>query len=341
MPKYHKKKFSKSKKGSKRRRVKKGRKGRKGSKRLSKRSEGSYGPAMYAAQLGFEAYNAYKAQTVTTKTTTKTPIPSLGSDKEVWNYKPFQKGHPKDTQLVELNTNLTVRLASTTGLQSIAGFDTYLKTSELSSMSALFTIAPAQSQKIYYKGLRLGMRFANMANTQCTLRIYIAAYRFDNANIGNMLTDWTSGCTNEGGTGSATNPDCTPFQSKLFCQRNKVRKVFKRVLDPGARWDLDIGLNINRYISNERVINAAQIGGVTHAIFYSLYGGIENDSTTKTQISYAAAAVDMICSYRYEAFCPPLDNTIISTATNLPPAFTVAGEAMNETTETVETQIIA
>lgn len=180
----------------------------------------------------------------------------------------------------------------------------------------------AATQCCYLYRMDAYLTLLNQDVNDVTVWIYTLILRNDIGGVGlNPPNDWLQGIVDE--TGAATDyvqPNSTPFQSKKFTGRWKVHKVDKFVLSSGAQHIHHILCKPYHKVNQERFTNtnssAAGTGGAINGINYLTsatmivtQGGLVNDQTTKTNVSYGQTAVDFAISWRYQFHGLQDDNT--------------------------------
>jgi len=98
--------------------------------------------------------------------------------------------------------------------------------------------AAIPSVKGYFKFLKGEIRMTNQMNANVQVVIYDIVNRRDmDSSQPTPLSAWDTGISQSGGSSVTTkgynNLNCTPFESPLFCQLYKVRKVTKLTLSAG------------------------------------------------------------------------------------------------------------
>ena len=69
--------------------------------------------------------------------------------------------------------------------------------------------------------------------------------------------------------------------------------------------------------------------GLSRGIMFVTRGGIANDNTTKTQVSFAASALDVISTIEYTVYGTTETYKATLVTNSLPATFTVASEAID------------
>lgn len=184
--------------------------------------------------------------------------------------------------------------------------------------------------KIFLRKMKAHTLFTNQTNAVVMMTIYTVIPRSDNNSAEDPITMWTAGNTNEGSDANAsTYPGSTPYQSALFCKNYLVKNVKKVRLAAGQTYENTCIAYVNRPFNTDTTSNDYYDPRHTVLQMYVVHGFPQNDSTTKTQISLGATAVDFISSYTIDYY---LMNEVTRTRTDIgqayASAFTVGGLVM-------------
>lgn len=173
----------------------------------------------------------------------------------------------------------------------------------------------------YLMDMNAYITLMNQDANDCTVWIYTLILRNDAGAVGiNPTQDWRDGIVDE--TGAATDyllPYTSPFQSKKFTTRWKVHKVQKFVLSSGAQHIHHVIEKPMHKINKERFTNTGGTGtgGAVNGVNYLTsvtmivtLGGLVNDQTVKTNVTFGQTAVDYACVWRYQSHGISDDQTI-------------------------------
>lgn len=244
-------------------------------------------------------------------------------------------------------SNGTARIDGAVGKQT-----TYIVTKlfDAKSIDDIFgNVLSNKAMKIQLHNCSARMRFQNQSLTYADVTIYdIISFRDLSTKESDTTVDisyadvaWAQGITDEGGSASATNMiGTTPFMSQTFRQFYRIKKVTTARLPSGWTHEHKVNLAPMQYIARERLNyqgtgKGANIGNLTYQCMIVVNGGVANDSVTKTQVSTVAPHLDAIIDWRYKySWIADTTETAITT-NNLPTAFTVNPEFVNEYTSVV------
>lgn len=243
------------------------------------------------------------------------------------------KGGLLDQKLV-FSQSSTERLSGLVGKQVVSPtLHSVWDNRQITSLNSMPSTTVALGQRVVYTNYHASIEMLNADNVPMTIWFYLARPRWELKLASglpcNAAVDWdtfqAADLTGGNANLTSTMPHATPFKSKGWCERYEVKKVFRKFLEPGQTWEITLDININKTMSAERVAQALDYGHLTWKWFPLVLGGIGNDSTTKTQISYMPCSMDMTINERYEGYCPPVDNTIFNDTSSIPTAFTIGG----------------
>lgn len=248
----------------------------------------------------------------------------------------FRKGTPRMKKFLKNHmkfrdaANTAARLVSSVGFQSI--FDSYFGLLRADLVTYATNVLNNKTTQLYVDKVKSFMEIKNNGNAGCKVWLYDLIARQDHSI--NPSTAWGTGeGTDQGaGAGTANSPYQTPFQSREFCVLWKVKKVTSLILAPGETHQHYVNYYPRLYISAERVNNegASFLKGISHAQMLVVMGSLDNDSVTKTQISYGVATVNQFNSKEIW-YMGAADNKVVSNVTNnLPSAFTISENVMEE-----------
>lgn len=167
--------------------------------------------------------------------------------------------------------------------------------------------------------------FTNQSEVAAKVVLYDCIARHDGDDA--VATCFTEGISDEsaGSLGNAL-VGLTPYKSGMFTKNWKIRKVSSFVLSPGAHHIHYIKAKVNKTVSNAWIDKtpAAYLSPYTCSLMAVVHGMPINDVTTRTQISTAATAIDVVTTLCYDYSWDSHNTQSISASNNLPTAFTNA-----------------
>jgi len=196
----------------------------------------------------------------------------------------------------------------------------------------LFTAVP-----LYNK---LETKILNQSSTAVEIMLYDYVVRRDLNDAYSVEGDWLY--NDEylyGSTITNTNPGQTPYSSAEFCRNYRITKTYKFFLSSGSVHVHTIFQNMHKKYTGKHLSEyPTGLKNRTGGTMIVLLGGMGNDSTTKTQISYNACAVDVIQTLHMVGYSNPDTGKAnqFATATLLPQAFTVAPSVMEEMQQAID-----
>lgn len=197
----------------------------------------------------------------------------------------------------------------------------------------LYTVNP-----LYNK---LETKILNQSSTAVEIVLYDYVVRLDEETTISPEGDWTYLDEYVYGTTIVnTNPGQTPYSSTAFCRKYRITKSYKFFLSSGSVHVHTIFQNMNKKYTGQSLFD--QPGGLkgrTGGTMIVVLGGMGNDATNKTQISYNACAVDVIQTLHMVGFSNPDTGKAnqFATASLLPQAFTVGPSVMEEMNQAIDT----
>lgn len=229
------------------------------------------------------------------------------------------------------SANAQSQLISTVGLQNFSGIlAIQLTSSQLSTMMSRVVPAGATNRMILTK-IHSEMLISNAqtGNVNITLYDWVARRDITTANAQNPATAWSTGITDESGTG-ATVVGALPFDSQLFNTYYKVVKVTKFLLGAGAVHRHVVDFAPNRFLNQELIQNTTYgIQGLTHGTLVVTSGMPANDSVTSTQVRLGSSTINVISSWEAQYKFPQNNSTKIFQTNALSTSFTVQEEIIS------------
>jgi len=240
----------------------------------------------------------------------------------------------------------TQRITAGVGKQTAQDVLTVLGTADMHNLQIQTetqspnTTYAVTEQNIFVDSVIGELLFTNQTLGPCHMQIFDVVSRRD---IDNSSYDDPVSCINTGighdigNTVDITQFGVTPFQSQLFTTNFKVMKITDVMLTQGAVHQHKFNYKVRRYLKgsyiNENYVGDNGAGcykGMTYGCFIIIHGYPENDSTTKSQVSTGAVAVDLVSKWAIE-FKPvtlsrPQSNY---TSSGLPSSFSVGGEIVD------------
>lgn len=196
---------------------------------------------------------------------------------------------------INFNSN---RITSSVGTQGSA-FNPLCYRTDIESIVADNSLL--DGQKIFLRNSKAHTMFTNQTNGVVIMTIYTMIPRVNCGSSEDPVTMWGTGNDNEGTDSNAlTYPGCKPFTSALFSKKYYVTNVKKVRLAAGQTHE-NICINyINKSYNVDTLATDYYDSKISVLQMYTVHGFPQNDSTTKTQISLGATAVDFISSYTIE-----------------------------------------
>jgi len=231
----------------------------------------------------------------------------------------------------------TGRVTSTVG---VIGYAEIQRNFDAGDLTVLQNQLPTvlNTGKLFCKQVRCETTFKNQSTGEVKMEIYEMRCRKDlptTAVQNNIANLWQDGIIDQGGSGADfVNYGSSPFDSGL------VREAFQRVKKttvflPGGSSHIHTTFSQpHKWLEMEYVINNTSITtyeNLTTITFVVVTGMPANDSTTKTQVSCSAAAVDYISVQEYIVQGLGTTRKVYSSnSTALPTSFTVSESRMDE-----------
>lgn len=237
------------------------------------------------------------------------------------------------------STDITTRVSSTIGRQSVTDIAYLVNVTDLGNYFTQGSITPTGDW--FVSQCSVFAEFHNQANSCAKIWIYDLICKVDDASTPSAA--WNNGLsTDQGGTASAyLFPYSMPNASKEFKTMWQIHKVHLIELDAGASHIHNFKYGYNRKISQDRYQNTSTFIKGTYACMIVTLGSLNNDQTTKTQISYGQTAVNVYVRTKHDfgyVTGSKLNTTITS---GLPTAFTVTGSTMLEDSDLVAAEVAA
>ena len=208
-----------------------------------------------------------------------------------------------------------------------------------------FGATPNKTTKVLIKSCVSETMFTNVENVPLNYTLYdIIPKRDGNTTIIDPIACFRSGFADPSG-GAAANylvPGVDPYMNPRFNEYFTIVQRTEGTLLPGNVHTHRSYYEPNYIISDE--VNTWTIDfikNLTHYTMIIIHGTPENDNTTKTQVSLSAANIDYVTKQKWvtKAIYYPLQSQTVTN--NLPLAFTVAGEIMNEFTGVAQAENVA
>lgn len=180
---------------------------------------------------------------------------------------------------------------------------------------------------LYLATCQFRAQIVNVQNIMCTIWIYdLTARRDQSQGDINPVEDWEAGIDAQGGSSSDYKyPYSTPFQSKRFCQKWKVRKVTRALVAPGETHVHMVTGHVYNKLTNTRIFNfvnseatgSSAVGGLTSTIMVVALGGVWNDVTDKSAVGYSPVNLDICYTKRYKFMGSKLDRVSYGVSSGL------------------------
>jgi hypothetical protein len=181
----------------------------------------------------------------------------------------------------------------------------------------------------------------NILLSNCYIIIYDIFARKDVSAAALSLPDqaWAQGNVDESSTNAYTFLGSTPWQSEAFNQYYEVKQVTNVVLGAGQTHVHKVRLNPRRLV-NSAYAQYTPYGfrDLTYFCMIEFHGSPANDTTTQTQVSIGAGAVNVIVDQEHTFKIIAKQTPTISSAVGLLTAFTIGEQVVNTGGTTIVAQ---
>lgn len=172
-------------------------------------------------------------------------------------------------------------------------------------------IASNNTTRCMFHRMRVQYQLSNSTTCNVNLRVYDCVTRHDvpyndsESTQQAISTIISQGFTDAAYTGGVTDTTLTLFQCPRFCENFKIRKVRTYEMRPGEQLNFLLDdpkrhyININRIYSQTGQL-LTYVSGVSQFLMFQLWGKPVHDSTSPTQITTSAAAIDGTFEEVYE-----------------------------------------
>lgn len=180
---------------------------------------------------------------------------------------------------------------------------------------------------LYLQKMNCVVTIQNADANDAIVWIYSLVLRNDASTSMNPVNDWQQGLLDAGGATNTLYANCTPFQSKKFCERWKVYNVQKFTLSSGAVHEHIVSSTPYHKLNKERFTSTGTGGtlGATSGIRYLTsctmivcVGALVNDSTNKSNIANGQSALDVTAMWRYQTCGINDDSTLYKSDVSVP-----------------------
>lgn len=221
-----------------------------------------------------------------------------------------------------MNQATSGRLEGSIGTQAVVS-ERFLTVGQISDLFAQLTTGGSNTQRIFVRKVTADFLISNATSSNTFVRLYELVARRDfaiNTNSSGALATpmWTpEGAFDQGmydvsssTSNAATALGSTPFQSKLFTQLWKVKKIFNLELGAGRSHKHSTTYDVNRFV-DETIMGTSGarrnyiLRGITRAIMIVTYGGPVNSDALDTNVSTAKAALNYVRTDRH--YCHVVD----------------------------------
>lgn len=233
--------------------------------------------------------------------------------------------------------NGSARLTGTPGAQAPAVLQSLFHYTDLNAISQ--KVNSNQTNKVLFQSVSSEALLTNQDTGNVNVVLYDIIARRDlstQTNLATPLAAWQNSYSDEGGSNANYSViGATPFSSDLFTQFFKVVKVTHITLGQGQSHTHRIKYTPNRLVDGELInYNTNGLKQLTCFTMAVAYGMPYNDSTTKSQVSTGATAIDFVVRKQYQYTWQQDLDTTFSVSNNLVTSFTVGEDIMNEATGT-------
>jgi len=232
--------------------------------------------------------------------------------------------------------NTSGRLTSAIGQQSVGIVASHFNIADYTALMTTSYGATVKSRKLLMKHVSSTVLITNQESVPCYYTIYdLIARRDGNATVTDPLVAFTGGMADAQGAiaGSYLVPGVDPFSNPRFVEYFNIKQVTSGTLLPGNVHTHRVYYEPN-FIGSHEIdsFTTNYIKGLTHYTIIVFHGTPENDSTTKTQVSLSACALDYVVKNKYVTKAIELNYEAANATNSLPTAFGVGGEVINEFT---------
>lgn len=234
-----------------------------------------------------------------------------------------------------INQN-ALSVAANTGVCQYSFFDLN-SNSDLSTINS-YVIAN-NTGKYLLEDSHIDITMANMTTACQYGRLYEIVPRHDiPVSLGTYTQIYTNGLAEAGSSTTkiaGSSLDSKLFDSHLFCTYFKILKQREFTLDPGQNFKIEQSIgskNVNMDVIQTANCTMQRNYGRLYVI--QIWGGIVNDSVTKTNVSTDSTKVDFIYNRRYN-YKYTQDLQVSTNITNNIPSIAVSPEYINPDTDTV------
>lgn len=230
--------------------------------------------------------------------------------------------------------NSSGRLTAGVGVQAYATIGTYFDKTDIVSLFATGPGSTYSSTRIQLRSVHAVAMVTNQETANCYATIFDIIPKRDGStgSVSPLAVLQAGMADNVGAIASTyTCPGATPYSNPRFTEFFKVVNRTEVVLSPGQTHSHVVHYAPNKMYSHE--LDSFITGGIRGVTMWSVilyHGSPCNDITTKTQVSLSACALDYVIKEEYK-FAYVHNNTGIASVINdLPIAFTVAGNVMED-----------
>lgn len=228
----------------------------------------------------------------------------------------------------------------------LLGMFTQARISSTTTAPTNNTVINPATQNILLKSCTSELMITNQTNDVVHLTLYECVARKDtyNGNYYNPGVAWSQGTFDQGNTTAYLMVGSNPFQTPAFTKFYRVERVIDINLHTGGHHVHRSKSTMNHLMNYEEYQAATSSGtirGVSRFTLPVIHGYPSNDSTTHSQISTTAVAIDMVWKKQYQYYVFDRSTVGFSVSNVLPTSYTVGGEIINDLTGVATGSVIA
>jgi len=251
-------------------------------------------------QMRFRTKGARSSKRKNQRRSRKSQSMFEGTSKFVYRYGKRRRIRTKTAPLY-LYRNSGGRITGTEGLQTV---NNLLEMYDYNDLVTIDNQLPSGSnQYTVHNGGKLRVDFTNQSQAPVEIKLYHVLTKKDQT-LGNSPRQlWDDGLSSQtGATDPHTFLGATPYKSQQFTQFYKIKRTTKFVLAPGGNHTVYVNANVYTQMREARFRTGLNLyfAGLTYTMLAVMRGFPLNDSTTTTDVTTAAVAVDYIWNKTYD-----------------------------------------
>lgn len=246
----------------------------------------------------------------------------------------------KQGDVFQRSGDATTRITGTVGRQTSSDVAYLLSDPDLDAM--ILQASLDATGKMFITHAELFCELHNQSNTGVKVWIYDLVCKLDDC--GSPSTCWNRGLSTDQGAaaGAYLYPYSFPQATKDFSEAWEIIKVTRLSMEAGQSHVHNFDHYINKVLDPDRLQGTSTfVAGFTTAQMIVTLGSLDNDTTTKSQISYGASAINYYSKYKYTFMCTTTNSLSTVSAVSVPTAFTVGQSTMLEDADATATYAAA